>query len=84
LVFILTAQREAFPNIEFDWVIINTVYPGATADDVEKHITISIEDEIRQEIRRSVREELRMDSGNVDNSKRAPGKGKVAAKGEKK
>lgn len=48
LVFILTAQREAFPNIEFDWVIINTVYPGATADDVEKHISIPIEDELRE------------------------------------
>ena len=48
LVFILTAQREAFPNIEFDFVIVNTVYPGATADDVEKHISIPIEDELRE------------------------------------
>jgi multidrug efflux pump subunit AcrB len=67
LVFILTAQREALPNIEFDGVIINTVYPGAAADDVQKHITISIEDEIRQEIGRSIQEELQIDSGDVDN-----------------
>ncbi len=48
IVFIWTAQKEAFPNIEFDYIVVTTVYPGATAEDVEKHITISIEDELRE------------------------------------
>jgi multidrug efflux pump subunit AcrB len=48
LMFIFTAQREAFPRIEFDYVVANTIYPGATAEDVEKHITIPIEDQLRE------------------------------------
>lgn len=48
LLFLTGARREAFPNIEFDWVKVTTVYPGATAKDVEKHVTISIEDELRE------------------------------------
>ncbi len=48
IMFIVTAKREAFPRVDFDWVIINTVYPGATAEDVEKHISIPIEKEMRE------------------------------------
>jgi multidrug efflux pump subunit AcrB len=48
LIFILSAQREAFPRIEFDRVIITTLYPGAMAEDIEKLITIPIEDELRE------------------------------------
>lgn len=47
ILFIFTSNREAFPKIEYDWVIVTTIYPGSTADDIEKHITIPIEDEIR-------------------------------------
>ncbi|HOS41684.1 MAG TPA: efflux RND transporter permease subunit, partial [Spirochaetota bacterium] len=48
ILFLVTAKREAFPRIEFDYVIVNTVYPGATAEDVEKHISIPIEDRLRE------------------------------------
>jgi len=29
-------NREVFPNVSFDMVSINTVYPGATPIDIEK------------------------------------------------
>jgi multidrug efflux pump subunit AcrB len=48
LVFVFTAQREAFPRVDFDWVVISTVYPGSTAEDVEKHITIPIETKMKE------------------------------------
>ncbi len=48
LMFLFSAKREAFPKIDFDWVIINTIYPGSTASDVEKYISIPIEDELRE------------------------------------
>jgi multidrug efflux pump subunit AcrB len=48
LVFIFTAQREAFPRIDFDWVVISTVYPGATAEDVEKYVSIPIETKMKE------------------------------------
>jgi multidrug efflux pump subunit AcrB len=48
LLFVFTAQREAFPRVDFDWVVITTVYPGSTAEDVEKHITIPIETKMKE------------------------------------
>ncbi len=47
ILFILTANREAFPKVEYGWVIVTTIYPGSTAEDVEKHISIPLENEIR-------------------------------------
>lgn len=47
ILFILTANREAFPKVEYNWVIVTTIYPGSTAEDVEKHISIPLENEIR-------------------------------------
>ncbi len=38
--------REEFQNMPLDAVLIRTVYPGASADEVEKLITIPLEDEI--------------------------------------
>ena len=38
--------REVFPNVSFDMVQIGTVYPGASPEEIEKLITIPIEDEI--------------------------------------
>lgn len=43
----LTMNREAFPNVNFDIVSISTVYPGASAAEVEKLITKPIEDNIK-------------------------------------
>lgn len=47
LMFMFSARKEAFPNVDFGWVIITTVYPGATPSDVEKLVTKPIEDELR-------------------------------------
>lgn len=43
-----TLNREAFPNIEFDKVSVQTVYPGASAEDVEKLLTTLLEKELRE------------------------------------
>ncbi len=42
-----TIQKEAFPNINFDIVLINTLFPGASPDEVEKLVTIPIEDQLK-------------------------------------
>jgi multidrug efflux pump subunit AcrB len=47
LIAISQTQREAFPSISLDTVIITTAYPGATAEDVEKLVTTPIEKELR-------------------------------------
>jgi multidrug efflux pump subunit AcrB len=43
----LTINREAFPNIDFDIVLITTVFPGASPEEVEKLITNPIEDQLK-------------------------------------
>lgn len=48
IMFLVTANRETFPRVEFDYVIITTIYPGATAEDIEKHISIPIETMMRE------------------------------------
>lgn len=46
--FALTSlQRDAFPNVSFDQVSVTTVYSGATAEDIEKLITIPLEEELK-------------------------------------
>ncbi len=42
-----TMQREAFGRVEFDIVLITTIYPGASPQEVEKLVTIPIEREIK-------------------------------------
>lgn len=42
-----TINREAFPPIDFDVVVITTVFPGASPEEVEKLITNPIEDQIK-------------------------------------
>ncbi|MCB1304503.1 MAG: efflux RND transporter permease subunit [Leptospiraceae bacterium] len=44
----LTMNREAFPNIDFDIVNIQTPYPGAAPLEVEKLVTNPIEDQIKE------------------------------------
>lgn len=49
VVGILAATRlplELFPSIKLELVTVSTVFPGASAEDVEKLVTIPIEDEI--------------------------------------
>lgn len=40
--------REAFPNVSFDRVIVRTDYFGAPAEEIEKLVTIKIEDELKE------------------------------------
>ncbi len=40
-------NREVFPAVDFDIVTVSTAYPGASAEDVEKFVTIPIEKELR-------------------------------------
>jgi multidrug efflux pump subunit AcrB len=42
-----TLQKETFPKIEFDVIIVNAFYPGSSAEDVEKLVTIPIERKIK-------------------------------------
>lgn len=44
----LTLPREQDPTINFNWIDITTVYPGASAEDVEKRVTDVIEDAVRR------------------------------------
>jgi len=44
----LQMPREQDPEINFNWVNITTVLPGASAEDVEKRVTQPLEDAIRQ------------------------------------
>ncbi len=44
----LTMNREAFPNIDFDIVSVNTIYPGASPQEVEKLVTIPLEESIKE------------------------------------
>jgi multidrug efflux pump subunit AcrB len=43
----LTMPREQDPEINFNWVVITTVLPGASAEDVEKRVTTPLEDAIK-------------------------------------
>lgn len=41
-------RRESFPNIEFDTIIITTIYPGASPKEVEKLISSPMEEDFRE------------------------------------
>lgn len=43
----MSLPRQQDPDINFNWVVVNTVLPGATALDVEKQITDPLEDALR-------------------------------------
>jgi multidrug efflux pump subunit AcrB len=43
----LTLPRQQDPDINFNWVVVNTVMPGASAHDVEKLITDPLEDALK-------------------------------------
>ncbi|MCP5269513.1 MAG: efflux RND transporter permease subunit [Zoogloeaceae bacterium] len=47
IVAYLTMPREQDPEINFNWVMITTVLPGASAEDVEKRVTTPLEDAIK-------------------------------------
>lgn len=40
-------QRDEFPNVDFETMVVVTNYPGASPEDVEQNVTNLIEDELR-------------------------------------
>jgi len=48
VIAMFTLNREAFPVIDFDEAAVQTYYPGAPADDVEKLVTTLLEKELRE------------------------------------
>ena len=38
----LTIQKEGFPAVDLNKVTVNTVYPGASAEDVELNVTTQL------------------------------------------
>lgn len=45
--FVYKIRREAFPDVSYDMVVINTIYPGSPPEEVEKLVTIPIEKELK-------------------------------------
>ena len=41
-------NRAGYPNVDFDIMKITTIYPGASAEDVEINVTKPIEDELKE------------------------------------
>ncbi len=48
VVVLFQIPREAFPNVNFGRVMVTTTYPGSTPREVEKLISIPLEDELRE------------------------------------
>ena len=44
----LTIQKEGFPSVDLNKVTVNTIYRGASAEDVELNVTTKLEDNIRE------------------------------------
>ena len=47
VVFAITLQREMFPESRPDKLLVSAVYPGVQPEDVEKAVTVKIEEAIR-------------------------------------
>ncbi len=45
---IYTLQKDIFPQVEFDVILVRTFYPGSTAEDVEKLVSLSIERSLKE------------------------------------
>ncbi len=46
-IYVYHIRREAFPEVSFDMVIVQTVYPGAAPQEVEKLVTVPMEKELK-------------------------------------
>lgn len=44
----LNLRREDFPNVNFDEIVVRVNFPGATAEDMEKLVSISVERELKE------------------------------------
>ncbi|MBN3040973.1 MAG: efflux RND transporter permease subunit, partial [Candidatus Omnitrophica bacterium] len=45
--FIYKIRREAFPEVSYDIVLVSTVFPGAAPEEVERLVTVPIENEVK-------------------------------------
>jgi len=45
--YVYKINREAFPDVSFDWVVVATAYPGAPPEELEKLVTVPIEKELK-------------------------------------
>ena len=45
---LFTIKRDIFPTVDFGMMIVSTVYPGASPEDVELNVTNKIEDELKE------------------------------------
>jgi multidrug efflux pump subunit AcrB len=45
---LLTIRRDAFPNVNFDIITVSTLYPGASAEEIEKLVTNPIEQDLSE------------------------------------
>jgi len=45
---LMTLNKETFPNVDFNFITIRTLYQGAAAEDVEKLISIEIERQVKE------------------------------------
>ncbi len=48
IMVVSTMTREAFPNVTYDMVLVETTYPGSTPQEVEKQVSIPLEDELNE------------------------------------
>lgn len=44
----ITLQKDIFPQVEFDVILIRTDYPGSSSEDVEKLVTLSVERALKE------------------------------------
>ena len=44
----ISIQKEGFPSVDLNKVTVNTIYRGASAEDVELNVTTKLEEEIRE------------------------------------
>ena len=42
-----TIHREAFPNVNMDFIMVSAVYPGATPEEIERLVMIPLEQELK-------------------------------------
>ena len=62
----LQMPRAKDPEINFNWVNVVSIYPGASATDIEKRITDPIEDALRANVR-DMRSVLSTSRDNISN-----------------
>ena len=44
----LTIERKVMPNVQFEWITVTTVFPGSSAEEVERLIINPLEQDLRE------------------------------------